>query len=285
MKNLAWIDGKILELADARVSLEDRGYLLGDGVYEVIRVYNGCVFYLSAHLERLKKSADSVRMSIPYAFEEIAAVAQDLIAKSGYSDAYVYMQLTRGSAARDHLFPADVKPGMVMYVRPMQPLKILDEVTAASCITLPDERWLNCHIKTINLLPNLLARQKAAEAGAVEAIMYRPEDIVTEGTRSNVFAVIGGVVRTHPESNLILSGITRQIVVGLLRDSKLKFKETAFTLDELKTASEAWLTSTTLEVNPIGTIDQTQLDRPVPGPVTIGLMKDFRHIIDTDCRG
>lgn len=285
MKNLAWVDGKILELADAKVSLEDRGYLLGDGVYEVIRVYNGCAFYLDAHLERLKKSAEAVRMTIPCSFDEIAAVAKELIAKSGYSDAYVYMQLTRGSAARDHLFPADAEPGMVMYVRPLQPLKTLEEVTAASCVTLPDERWMNCHIKTINLLPNLLARQKASEAGAVEAIMYRPGDIVTEGTRSNIFAVIGGVVRTHPESNLILSGITRQIVVGLLADRKLKFSETAFTLDELKTASEAWLTSTTLEVNPIGKIDQTPLNQPVPGPVTTDLMKDFRYIIDTDCRG
>lgn len=285
MKNLAWIDGKITELADARVSLEDRGYLLGDGVYEVIRVYNGCAFYLSAHLERLKKSAEAVRMSIPYSIDEIVSVAQELIATSGYSDAYVYMQLTRGSAARDHLFPADTEPGMVMYVRPMQPLKTLEEVAAASCITLPDERWLNCHIKTVNLLPNLLARQKAAEAGAIEAIMYRPGDIVTEGTRSNVFAVIGGVVRTHPESNLILSGITRQIVVGLLEDRKLDFSETAFTLDELKTASEAWLTSTTLEVTPVGKIDQIPLSLPVPGPVTTDLMKDFRYIIDKDCRG
>ena len=285
MKNLAWIDGKISELADARVSLEDRGYLLGDGVYEVIRVYNGCAFYLDAHLERLKKSAEAVRMSLPYSFDEIAAVAQELIATSGYSDAYVYMQLTRGSAARDHLFPADTEPGMVMYVRPMQPLKTLEEVAAASCITLPDERWLNCHIKTVNLLPNLLARQKAAEAGAIEAIMYRPGDIVTEGTRSNIFAIIDGVVRTHPESNLILSGITRQIVVGLLGDKKFKFSETAFTLDELKSASEAWLTSTTLEVTPVGTIDQIILNQPVPGPVATGLMKDFRHKIDTDCRG
>jgi D-alanine transaminase len=285
MKNLAWIDGKISELADARVSLEDRGYLLGDGVYEVIRVYNGCAFYLHAHLERLKKSAEAVRMTIPYSFDEIAAVSRDLIAESGYSDAYIYMQLTRGSAARDHLFPADAEPGMVMYVRPMPPLKTLEEVTSASCITLPDERWLNCHIKTVNLLPNLLARQKAAEAGAVEAIMYRPGDIVTEGTRSNIFAVIGGVVRTHPESNLILSGITRQIVIGLLKDRKVKFSETAFRLDELKTASEAWLTSTSLEVNPIGIIDKAPFNQAVPGALTTELMRDFRYIIDKDCRG
>jgi D-alanine transaminase len=285
MRNLAWIDGTTSELADARVSLEDRGYLLGDGVYEVVRVYNGCVFYLYEHLERLKKSAAAVRMSIPYSFDEIAAVAQDLIAKSGYSDAYVYLQLTRGSAARDHLFPVDAEPSMVMYVRPMPPRKTLEEVTAASCITLPDERWMNCHIKTVNLLPNLLARQKASEAGAEEAIMYRPGNIVTEGTRSNIFAVIDGIVRSHPESNLILAGITRQIVVGLLEGKKLKISETAFTLDELKTASEAWLTSTTHEVNPIGIIDQTPLNHPVPGPVTRGLMKDFRYVIDTNCRG
>jgi len=190
MENLAWINGEISNLAEAKVSLEDRGFLLGDGVYEVIRVYNGCTFYLNAHLERLHNSAGAIRIDIPYSDSDLKKAVNDLIIKSGYNDCYIYMQVTRGSAVRDHIFPAGITPGMVMYVRPMTALPDIEEVSPAGCITLPDERWLNCHIKTINLLPNLLARQKAHEAGAVEAIMYRPHGLVTEGTRSNVFIKI-----------------------------------------------------------------------------------------------
>lgn len=279
MQNLAWIDGVFINLAEAKVPLEDRGYLLGDGVYEVTRVYNCKPFYLTAHLERLQRSADAIRINIPYTKPEIEQAVDELISKSGFCEGYIYMQVTRGSAKRDHLFPADTPSSMTMYTRELNALLPAESVAPIKCITLPDERWLNCHIKTVNLLPNLLARQKASESGAVEAILYRPGDLVTEGTRSNIFAVIDGMVRTHPTTNLILPGVTRRIVLAILDELAIAYSEVAFTLQELGKASEVWITSTTMEVNPVAEIDGQSLAGEAPGPLCSQLMKKFREII------
>jgi D-alanine transaminase len=279
LQNLAWIDGVFINLAEAKVPLEDRGYLLGDGVYEVTRVYNCKPFYLTAHLERLQRSADAIRINIPYTKPEIEQAVDELISKSGFCEGYIYMQVTRGSAKRDHLFPADTPSSMTMYTRELNALLPAESVAPIKSITLPDERWLNCHIKTVNLLPNLLARQKASESGAVEAILYRPGDLVTEGTRSNVFAVIDGMVRTHPTTNLILPGVTRSIVLSILDELSIVYSEVAFTLQELSKATEVWITSTTMEVNPVAEIDGQSIGGAVPGSICTQLMKKFREII------
>ncbi len=283
MQNIAWIDGTFSALSEAKISIEDRGYLLGDGVYEVIRVYNGIPFYLDSHLERFRKSAEAIRIKTPFTIDQMKGVISELIKKSVCTEGYIYMQLTRGSARRDHLFPADVSPTLVMYGRELGKIPEIDAVEPQECITLPDERWLNCYIKTINLLPNALARQKAAEAGAIEAVLYRKGGIVTEGTRSNVFAVIDGKVRTHPATNLILSGISRAIVLEILRESEVPLLEKAFDLQELESASEVWLTSTTMEVNPVKAVDGKLLERPAPGPVCRRLMEAFRGRIAEEC--
>ncbi|MGM0651595.1 MAG: D-amino acid aminotransferase [Bacillota bacterium] len=278
MKNLAWIDGSYCNLDGARISIEDRGYLLGDGVYEVIRVYNGKPFYLDAHLERLKRSAGAVKIELPYKLSEIGSIVLDLVARSSCGEGYIYMQLTRGKAKRDHLFPPDTLPTLVMYVRDLEPIKAVEEINPIETMTLPDERWLNCYIKSTNLLPNLLARQKAAESGAMEALLYRQDKKVTEGTRSNIFAVIDGEVRTHPANNLILPGITRDIVLALLKDLSIPYSEKAINLNELDRAEEAWATSTTMEINPVAAIDGVSL-ASAPGPVCRRLMNAFRDII------
>jgi D-alanine transaminase len=283
MQNLAWIDGTVVELSAAKVSLEDRAYLLGDGVYEVIRFYDRCLFYMDAHLDRLQNSATAIRLLLPYRRKDIVVAADQLIEESGFENGYLYLQVTRGSAKRDHLFPQEGKPSMIMYVRELPPLKPLEQVKPLHLITLPDERWLNCHIKTVNLLPNLLARQKAFESGATEAILYRPGGIVTEGTRSNIFAVIDGVVRTHPATNLILPGISRQIVLEILAENDLACHEDALTLEDLPKASEVWVTSTNMEVNPVRSIDSLILPVPVPGPLCQILMKEFRSRVATSC--
>jgi D-alanine transaminase len=283
MQNLAWIDGTVVELSAAKVSLEDRAYLLGDGVYEVIRFYDRCLFYMDAHLDRLQNSATAIRLLLPYRRKDIVVAADQLIEESGFENGYLYLQVTRGSAKRDHLFPQEGKPSMIMYVRELPPLKPLEQVNPLHLITLPDERWLNCHIKTVNLLPNLLARQKAFESGATEAILYRPGGIVTEGTRSNIFAVIDGVVRTHPATNLILPGISRQIVLEILAEKDLACHEDALTLEDLPKASEVWVTSTNMEVNPVRSIDSLILPVPVPGPLCQILMKEFRSRVATSC--
>jgi D-alanine transaminase len=283
MQNLAWIDGTVVELSAAKVSLEDRAYLLGDGVYEVIRFYDRCLFYMDAHLDRLQNSATAIRLLLPYRRKDIVVAADQLIEESGFENGYLYLQVTRGSAKRDHLFPQEGKPSMIMYVRELPPLNLLEQVKPLHLITLPDERWLNCHIKTVNLLPNLLARQKAFESGATEAILYRPGGIVTEGTRSNIFAVIDGVVRTHPATNLILPGISRQIVLEILAEKNLACYEEALNLEELPKASEVWVTSTNMEVNPVRSIDSLILPVPLPGPLCQILMKEFRSRVATSC--
>ncbi len=276
MQNPAWIDGVVVELSSAKVSLEDRAYLFGDGIYEVVRFYDRYLFFLAAHLDRLENSARAIRLLLPYRKEEITTVANELINKSGFENGYLYLQVTRGSAMRDHLFPESTAPSMIMYVREMPPLAPLEQVKPFHLVALPDERWLNCHIKTVNLLPNLLARQRAFESGAAEAVLYRPGGIVTEGTRSNIFAVIEGVVRTHPATNLILPGISRQIVLDILVEQGLLFNEVAFTLEELQKATELWVTSTNMEVNPARSVDSLILPEPLPGPVCLKLMKEFR---------
>lgn len=278
MENLAWIDGSYYNLEEAKISIEDRGYLLGDGVYEVIRVYKGRPFYLDAHLERLQRSAEAIRIDLPHQLRDISSTALELVDKGSCVEGYIYMQLTRGSAKRDHLFPADTSPALVMYIRGLEPIQAVEDIQPVKAVTLPDERWLNCYIKSTNLLPNLLARQKAAEAGAVEAILYRQDETVTEGTRSNIFAVIDGQVRTHPANNLILPGITRDIVLSLLKDLSIPFSEKAFSLKELSTADEAWATSTTMEVNPILAINENNLSS-APGPICSRLMATFREVI------
>ncbi len=283
MQNIAWIDGIYSDLSEAKVSIEDRGYLLGDGVYEVIRVYNGQPFYLDAHLQRLHRSAEAIRINLPLSIEQVKKTVLELVEKSSCSEGYIYMQLTRGSASRDHLFPADTAPSLVMYVRELKPIPEIDAVKPQMAITLPDERWLNCYIKSTNLLPNLLARQKAAEAGAVEALLYRQGGIVTEGTRSNVFAVVDGKVRTHPATNLILAGITRGIVIDIIQELSIPFLEKPFNLQELETAEEVWVTSTTMEVNPIKAVDNKLLKSPAPGPVCKQLMEAFRNKIAANC--
>lgn len=280
MKRLAWINGAVCDLAEAVVPLEDRGYLFGDGVYEVIKIYNGKPFYLRPHLDRLQKSASGIAMEIPYPMEKIEQEIASLIENSACKGGYLYMQVTRGSAKRDHLLPGGTRPSMVMYVREYNSPATIEEIKPLNCITLPDERWLNCYIKSINLLPNVMARHKAADAGAQEAIFYRSGGTVTEGTRTNTFAVIDGVVRTHPESKLILSGITRMIALDLLDKLNIPVSEEAFNLEDLGKASEVWTTSTGMEIVPVVTIDKRAVSESVPGPICRSLIEEFWKIVE-----
>ena len=284
MEPLAWVNGVIVNLKEAKVSLEDRGYLFGDGVYEVIRVYRRCLFYFAAHLKRLQESANAIGISLPRRAEEIEEAALSLLSKSGYQDAYIYIQVTRGIAERSHLFSSEASAQMVLFVREHPPLVPLKEIKPVKAVTLPDERWLNCHIKTINLLPNILALQKAAEAGADEALLYRAGGMVTEGTKANVFAVINGIIRTHPATNLILSGVSRKVAVDLAKALSLPVKEEAFSLSELKEATEAWLTSTMQEVCPLESVDGHKF-AAAPGPFSTLLMQGFRQEIKRVCGG
>jgi D-alanine transaminase len=193
------------------------------------------------------------------------------------------MQVTRGCAPRDHFFPTGVTPTLLIYILDIGFPPSKKDVKPTKCITLPDERWTNCHIKSTNLLPNILAIQKAKEASAGEAILYRTDGIVTEGTRTNIFALIDNNVRTHPESSLILAGITRSIAIDIIRNSNNPFIEKAFNLEDLKKATEVWTTSTGSEITPVHFVDETMIGEAVPGPVCRYLIEEFWKLVEADC--
>lgn len=284
MANLAWINGRFCELDDAKIGVQDRGFLFGDGVYDVAKIYNGKPFRLPAHIERLQKSCGAISIELPYSSEEILVIVKKLITESECSDGFVYMQVTRGCAPRDHFYPVGVTPTFLIYVMAIGRPASKDNVIPVDCITLPDERWMNCHIKSINLLPNTMAIQKAKKAGAGEAILYRPDGIVTEGTRTNIFAVIDGTVLTHPESHLILTGITRNIALEIFNKSHITALEKPVKLEDLSRATEIWTTSTGMEITPVRKLDGRIINENVPGPVCSYLIEEFWKIVERECR-
>jgi D-alanine transaminase len=278
----AILNGKIIERSEAKVDVEDRGYQFGDGVYEVIRVYNGKMFTVTEHLNRFVKSSESIGITLPYTLEHLTKLLDELIAKNNLQLGTIYMQITRGVAPRNHAFPLEkVTPSLVAYtkeaLRPVGSLK-----TGVRAILTEDIRWLLCDIKSLNLLGNLLAKQKAAEKGCFEAIQHRSQD-VTEGSSSNIFIVRNGVVITHPSDNLILKGITKDVIFQICASSNIVVEERTFTLDELAKADEVFLSSTTSEVMPIIEVDGKRVANGLPGPVTIRLQELFEQEIEEQC--
>ncbi|WHX39666.1 D-amino-acid transaminase [Mesobacillus sp. AQ2] len=276
------VDDKVLDRTEAKVDIEDRGYQFGDGVYEVIRVYNGKMFTGIEHLNRLAESAEKIRMKLPYSPEELLARMEELISKNEVETGTVYMQFTRGTSPRNHVFPGEeVATTFVAYTRkvprPVDPMEkgvraILDE----------DIRWLRCDIKSLNLLGNLLSKQKAAEAGCFEAILHRGET-VTEGSHSNISIVKDGVVITHQADNHILNGISRQKVLEICRNEGIPFEERAYTLGELSSADEVFSSGTTVEVMPVVEVAGNPVGNGQPGSVTRKLQTLFKAEIERQC--
>ncbi|MFZ5924202.1 MAG: D-amino-acid transaminase [Bacillota bacterium] len=275
MPEIAYVDGAFIDLSEARVSVEDRGFQFGDGVYEVVRCYHGAPFALEAHLARLERSAREIVLPLPGSIQELAGLAREALERSGFLEAILYMQVTRGWAPRNHAFPGQVKPTLVMTVRPARSVPPDLASPGASVITTRDERWLRCDIKSINLLPNVLAKEKAKQAGVLEAIMIRDGGRVTEGSSSNVYAVKGGKVHTAPEGPWILSGITRAVVLRLALEQGVPVSEDFFTLEFLVAADEVFITSTTLEVTPVVSIDGKVVGDGKPGPITKALAASY----------
>lgn len=275
-------NGKITEQAEISINIEDRGYQFGDGVYEVIRVYNGSLFTGDEHLQRLFESADSIQIKIPYSISEMKKQLLKLVEENKLLFGIIYLQVTRGVSQRNHLFPsADAEPVYVAYTREMQiPLAAMEK--GVTVITVEDIRWLRCDIKSLNLLPNLLAKQKASEAGCFEAIQHR-DFTVTEGSSSNVSIVVDGKIKTHPATNLILNGITRKVILEISRKYGLEFNEETFSVEEMLNADEVFLTGTTTEIMPIIEIDKRKIGNGKPGPVTKQLQSLFKEIIEDEC--
>ncbi|UQZ82736.1 D-alanine aminotransferase [Paenibacillus konkukensis] len=262
---------------ELRISSDDRGYYFGDGIYEVFRVYNGMLFEPAGHYERLERSARDVRISLPYSIDRLDGLLRQLIELNKLSEGIVYMQITRGAAERTHAFPKQAEPILTAYCSELaRPLQALEHGIAA--VTADDIRWLRCDLKTLNLLPNVMAKQAALDQGAQDVIFHR-SGTVTECSSSNIMIVKDGELRTHPANHLILHGITRAVVLRLAAELHIPAKEEAFTLDDLNNADEVFLSSTTMEITPIVSIDRKPVGSGAPGPVTRKLQSAFEHLI------
>ncbi|WP_233879280.1 D-amino-acid transaminase [Virgibacillus halodenitrificans] len=259
------------------IDIEDRGYQFGDGIYEVIGVYDGKPFLLEEHLLRLKRSAKEVHLKLPEKIEKIKENLEKLVHINELVEGIIYLQISRGTAARWHEFPSpEVSPVMVAYTRAEQRMSNVEDEGAIATLT-EDIRWLRCDIKTLNLLPNVLAKQKAVEQNAIEAILHRGET-VTEASASNVFMVRNEEVYTHPANNFILNGITRQQVLQLCNKLGIPVNEKPFNIKEMLQAEEVFITATKLDIVPILKVDQHTIASGNPGNITKKILREFRKL-------
>ncbi|SDF49122.1 D-amino-acid transaminase [Sporolituus thermophilus] len=285
MRPIGLVDGRLIDLNENVVPMEDRGHQFGDGIYEVTRVYNGRCFALKQHMDRAYRSLRELRIPATYTFDELKGFHELLIKESGITEGAIYMQITRGVAPRAHGFPENVVPRLTMSIRPTASNTALKE-GGAKGLFVPDERWLRCDIKSINLLGNILGKQRAKEAGCFEGIQVRGE-YVTEGTSSNFFVIKDEVLWTHPAhpvSNLILKGVTRTIIMEeILPSLGLTVVEKPFTPAFAKSADEAFICGTNSEVIPIISLDGAPVGSGQVGPITRKIQAAYEAIIDREC--
>ncbi len=266
MPRYAYVNGRYLPHAQAAVHIEDRGYQFADGVYEVVPVYRGALVDEGPHLDRLERSLRELRIAMPVARATLKLISRELMRRNDLTQGMLYMQVTRGVAPRDHKFPATARPALVMTTRQTKPHGEALLTQGIKVITVPDIRWQRCDIKSTSLLPNVLAKQQASEAGAYEAWQVDSEGYVTEGSSTNAWIVNAeGKVVTRDVGHAILNGITRITLLKQIREAGLELEERAFTLEEAKAAREAFLTSSTSFVLPIVAIDETPVGNGHPG--------------------
>lgn len=283
-QNTVYLNGQWLPGDEARVSVFDRGFNFGDGVYEVIPVYGKRPFRLPQHIERLNRSCDAIRLTNPNSDQEWTSIIGRLIEQSQSDDQMVYLQITRGVAPRDHPFPEKTAPTAFAYAKPLVYPDKKKIAAGVSAITTQDIRWLRCDIKAIALLANVILRQNAIEDGAAEAILLRDESL-TEGAASNIFIVKDDCIITPPKSELILPGITRDLVVELARANDLCVEERAVSVSELMAADEVWMTSSTKEILPIIKINDSRIGNGKPGAMHARMFEIYQHYKDRFRKG
>ena len=273
MSRVAYVNGRYVPHANAQVHIEDRGYQFADGVYEVIAVVDGRLVDAEPHFDRLERSLAELDMAMPMARGPFRVVLAETVRRNGVGDGMVYLQVSRGVARRDHPFPQGVRPALVVTARRLAFPGDPDAVAGARVITAPDIRWGRCDIKSISLLPNVLAKQQAIEAGAYETWMVDGDGRVTEGSATNAWILArDGCVVTRPLDNAILGGITRQTVIRLARADGVDVVERAFTVDEAKAAREAFITSTTNLLRAVTQIDDAVIGNGEPGETSRRLL-------------
>jgi D-alanine transaminase len=269
MSRIAYVDGSYRPHRDAAVHIEDRGYQFADGVYEVIAVRGGRLLDEALHLQRLRRSLAELRIEGTIGDGPLGVVLREVIRRNGVDNGIVYLQVTRGIAARDHAFPKAVRPVVVATARRSRPRNPKLGEEGIAVITIPDIRWQRCDIKSVALVANVLGKQQAREAGAYEAWQVDPLGRVTEGTSTNAWIVTGdNQVVTRFIDHAILNGVTRHTLIDIIRREGYEFVERAFTVAEAKFAREAFLTSTTADVLPVVSIDGDMVADGKPGPLT-----------------
>lgn len=270
MNDLIWINGETIPFADARIGVEDRGFQFADGVYEVIRLYRGRPFTLDEHLARLEKSASGVDISMPLDRAVLAGEIRKLVTRTGVGEGMVYLQLTRGVSPRNHIYPAGLKPTLFFYVRPLPPTIPPGEGEGVKLLAVRDERWKRCWIKSIALLPNILAKNEAAKAGADEAV-FVDAGMVTECSASNLFAIIAGKLVTHPVGSKVLPGITRALILDCATALKIDVDERAYLEEEATRAAELFISSTTREISWVARWNDRYIGQARCGQITAAL--------------
>ncbi len=255
---------------------EERGLQFGDGVYEVIRIYQGTYYLLTEHVDRLFRSAEAIKLALPFTKEEVTDLLLTLLEKNEMeNDGKVYLQATRGSATRDHAFPTNTEATFYAYVEDLA-RNTTGLKEGVKTMTTRDVRWENCYIKSLNLLPNVMAKQEAREQGCFEAILHK-DGLVTECSSSNIYLVKNGKIYTFPATKRILHGCVRMRVEQFVADLNIPFVEEGFTLEAIETADELFLTSSTTEVMPIVEVDAKKVGDGTPGPITRQLQEAYEE--------
>lgn len=279
MSQLVYLNGDILPLHEAKISVLDRGFLFGDGVYEVVPVYARRAFRLHEHLNRLQESLSGIQMHNPLSMDKWVGTVDAIIAAQPFDDQWVYIQVTRGPGPRDHAFPADVQPTVFVMSNELTPPGAVLRETGVKAVTAEDNRWLRCDLKATSLLANVLLRQQSVDAGAAETVLLR-DGLLMEGSASSIFIVSQGVLRAPAKSNLILPGITYDVVLEICRLHDLPLQIGPISEAELRAADEVWLTSSSREVLPITELDGQPVGAGRPGPLfacVYGFYQEFKQ--------
>ena len=283
MSKTVFLNGKYVPDEKALVHVEDRGLNFADGLYEVMRIYRGKPFTLDRHIRRLEKGARAIELEYGYTVDDFAEIIDNLVSRDGKEEASVYLQVTRGRASREHTFPEHSQATVFLFLKDMVPLTLEERMQGERAITHPDLRFGYCSIKTVALLPNMLMRQAAKSVGALEAILVR-DGLVTEGSATNVYIVDNGVVKTFPLTN-ILPGITRSVVAEVCGEAGIPFIEQPFTVPDMYSADELFITGSTREVMPIVDVDGRRIGSGRGGPVTEKIISGYIKVVEKECGG
>ena len=284
MSEWIWMNGEVMPMDEARIGVEDRGFQFADGVYEVVKLYDGKPFALDAHLQRLEQSAGGIELAIPIDRAALAAEITKFAVRSNVREGMIYLQLTRGVAPRNHIFPPEQKPTLLFYARAMPKPQLPGEGEGMKLITVEDDRWKRCWIKSIALLPNTLAKNKAIAASADEAV-FIDNGIITECSASNLFAVINDKLVTHPVGSKVLPGITRAILLDCATTLDIPIDERGYVEEEAIRASELFITSTTREVSWVARWNDRYIGKARCGQITLALHRALCKKVSEEIAG